>query len=278
MTCKVYSVLTSDGTRNADLKKSIDSLIQVDNVCVYFVNQCEKNISFDSDRVHVINVNKKIPLSVARNIALKEIYSIAEDTDRVIFSDDDGWYPSSTLNFASVQSEYIHVYPVYDPNKKSFFSKRKKIDKHSESRYLSKKELFEYACSISLNFPVKLIRGVFFNELLGLGNIICQGEESEFLFDIYENNTCKVMLYPHKYVYHPYKTGYPPKVFYALSYFITYSIIKKSRHFLFFNLIKLISKYTFAYFVSIFYGRKVYKDIIFNIFYGFSDAINKKII
>ncbi len=133
-----------------------------------------------------------------------------------------------------------------------------------------------YTCSISMLLNYKHCDDLRFNESLGLGNRISQGEETDFVERVVEKSNPVFKYIADVYIYHPRKTNYPANVFYSLSYFLSYKLRRSKnknmyiRYSLFFYF-----KYITVGFILFFKFK--YRSILFNVLKGFFDGYSDKL-
>ncbi|OBY37021.1 hypothetical protein PR729_10095 [Providencia rettgeri] len=61
------------------------------------------------------------------------------------------------------------------------FFTSKGVPKIKSIKKIKKQDIMFYTCSISFVLPYKISKGYRFNEKIGLGNVINQGEETDYL-------------------------------------------------------------------------------------------------
>ncbi|GDX07044.1 hypothetical protein [Buttiauxella sp. A111] len=282
MKSKVFVILTSDGRRVDELRKLASTIVFFDNAKVIFVNQSnehelvehifnENKLSYDS-----IYVGEVIPLSIARNIALNHIRKECnpQPTDKILFSDDDCHYSKEFASYVNqLCIEQVTICPVVSDILFERFTPKgvKKIVKSTEIRL---QDIMFYACSISIILPYKYANGLEFNEKLGLGNIINQGEETDYLERIILKFNPRVFYKHDCFVFHPRKNDYNPHVFFSLSYFLSNKLINSNLKGMYFKYsILFYFKYLFAFGVLIFNSRKraIFFSCLKGIFLGVKD-------
>ena len=129
-TIKYIVILCTTGNNLNDLRININSLENQD-VNIYLIVVTQGN----HDSVEKILQNSNVcykhicdsgkGLSRARNIALKNVNSVADYKNRLlIFSDDDNWYPENSLKEAykivKNSNNSICVFQYYDEKKRQF--------------------------------------------------------------------------------------------------------------------------------------------------------------
>ncbi len=133
MNKRVFFILTSDGSRNRDLEKLLNSINKINNSFVLFVDQSQDysktEIVFSKFKFdyQLIDVGHVIPLSRARNMALDylERNLNPSDEDVLLFSDDDCFYSDEFIDFINNEfGDDVYVFPVVDHNTSEFFTQR----------------------------------------------------------------------------------------------------------------------------------------------------------
>lgn len=219
----IYLIIPSNMKNHHDLKRVIESIDISRNINVYLINQAADDTFFsDICKLKLCNLIEIktggiVPLSVARNYALDELSkkgNLIEYNSFVMFVDDDAWFPIETINYLLSCDIRGFVLNTVDPqNNKSF---KKNIGKKGEVKgYHICCDVISICMVIPLTFLLKT--NLRFNEKLGLGCEISQGEESLFVYNLHK---CGLKIYydPHL-IYHPYKKSFSEKNFYSLSYF-----------------------------------------------------------
>ena len=232
------------------IKRIITSLDITHNIHIVIVNQ-SKNDNVENyivpKKAIILNEIKTkgiVPLSVARNMALTYLYENYDDSMKntlTLFADDDAWYPEETLHFLLTADIKSYAIKTIDPNNnKSFVKSRFSTSEIKGHRLITD------ICSICLIVPFHYLKQMklFFNEKIGLGNTISQGEESLLIYIL---NSARIKIYGKDYfVYHPYKKTFNEKNFYSLAYFFSYGFHHISKLIFFVPYIKNILKYTVA--------------------------------
>ncbi|MDH2377311.1 MULTISPECIES: hypothetical protein [Providencia] len=276
-------ILTSDGTRTTDMNKLISSIDNIKNKFIVFVNQSPipSNYSglFEQYTIdyHIIDICHIAPLAIVRNLALDYIenYLYPSDIDRIIYSDDDCYYSQDYCNFLNHENsnDVINVFPVVDENNNFFTSKG--VPEIKSTKKIKKQDIMFYTCSISFILPYKISKGYRFNEKIGLGNVINQGEETDYLERLISEKKINFIFQPNIKIFHPRKTNYPNKVFYSLAYFLSYKCVHSSNKSLYFKYsILFFSKYIlFSIFLV---WKKKYRGLLFHTLHGVKDGIRDK--
>lgn len=272
----LYFVVTSSLKNCNDIKRMIQSVDISEKVHIVFINQNDKSLTLNKlievkrCSVKEIFVNKVIPLSSARNEGLKYLYSLKDLNDNalVMFTDDDAWFPYETIDYLLNTDIRGFSLKTIDPIKNKAFSKVKKTSGEIKGYHLVKDIV-----SICLVVPAKNLVNLklFFNEKLGLGNKISQGEESLFIYRLHKHGI--KFFYDTHLVYHPYKKNFNMKNFYSMSYFWALGLSHISIIFLW-PTIKYLIKYTAA--LLLYFKDRRYFAIFRNVWNGFIDGVIDK--
>lgn len=232
------------------IKRIITSLDIACNINIVIINQ-SKNDNVENHIVpkkavilNEIKTKGIVPLSVARNMALTYLYENYDDSIKntlTLFVDDDAWYPEETLQFLLAADIKSYAIQTIDPDTNKSFVKSRFNNSEIKGH-----RLITDICSICLIVPFHCLKQLklVFNERIGLGNTISQGEESVF---IYALNLAGIKIYGKNYfVYHPYKKTFNKKNFYSLAYFFSYGFHHISKSMFFVPYTRNILKYTVA--------------------------------
>ncbi|MFV0595794.1 glycosyltransferase family 2 protein [Shewanella sp.] len=177
------------------------------DINIFFVNQhklsypgflFEENIT-----LNVIEVNKVISLSKARNLALLNIN--LSDFDVIAFPDDDCWYEDSLIknifNFFDSHLSYdVLCTNVLDPsNNKTYGGRPKGI-----TIEVNERNIFSYPISVGIFIKLqsRLSGCVIFDETLGAGTDVGSGEETDLVYRLLKNGA-KCLYLGDLFVYHP---------------------------------------------------------------------------
>lgn len=240
-------VVTSNLKKEEDMKRLAKSVDVSENICVYFINQNEDKLlnqvyKFTKCKVIEFRTKKIVPLSVARNIALKTIYNEEHDLNRtvIMFPDDDAWFDKKTIDYLLSEKIKGLCLRTIDPDLKKSFNGLSYTEGEVKGWHL-----IHDICSICLVVPYEnlVTLKLLFNENLGVGNRISQGEESLFIYHLHENGL-RIYYNPH-YIYHPYKLTSNIQNYYSLSYFWAWGLTHLSKIFAW-PCIKYLAKYTVA--------------------------------
>jgi hypothetical protein len=225
-------LITTDGSRQAELHRLITSSLHGDQIAVFLLLQNGANLSPELQaslptQTVLLHEAGRIPLSVARNRLLDqlELHENAMGIDGravVLLADDDCWYPEDFFtNFPNFEA--VGVCRALDPETGKHFSTFN-LENRSGSSRLSPWELMFYGVSISFLFRYEAIKGMRFKQNIGLGNKISQGEESLFVMRLLERQRgLKVESYPQIAVYHPWKFASSSNNHGSLGYFLGWS-------------------------------------------------------
>lgn len=245
---ELYLIVPSNLKNREDVLRFCKSVDVDSNIKVFFVNQSidlsvDDIYEFKTCTVKEYKTGGIVPLSIARNIALDNMYKnemLCVDNALVMFVDDDAWFPVDTIN--QLLSEDIGTYCLrtIDPECKKSFNGLSYTDGEVRGWHL-----IHDICSICLVVPYKKIcdEKLYFNEKLGLGNTISQGEESLFIYKLCSYNV--KICYKDYYIYHPYKLSNNIRNYYSLSYFWAWGLTHVSKIFAW-PCVKYLAKYTVA--------------------------------
>ena len=269
---KLLFVIPSNMKNKEDVRRVLKSIDLSTDVSVIFINQSDEGLSlcamYSSSlcNIHEIRTNEVIPLSKARNLALDFLYNDdkRQKPDLIMFIDDDAWFPEETVQYLLTCEVKGMVLKTYDPlTQKSF---RNNYGKRGIVKG------YHVCCdiiSICMVLPYGILEKnkVKFNEKLGLGCEISQGEESLFVYGLYRAGLN--IFYDTHEIYHPYKKGFNIKNFYSLAYFWGVSSKKVS---ILFGIpgIKLLIKYSVAVLLSI--KDRRYMKLFIAVWRGFLDG------
>lgn len=277
---KLYLVVPSNLKQPSNVIRLAKSIDYNNNIFLFFINQNSelflKDIySFKKCHVKEFRTNCIIPISKARNIVLNYLYSTNSfqvDNSIIMFVDDDAWFPSQTLDMLLKEPITARCLRTIDPEKNKSFN-----GLSYQEGLVRGWHIIHDIPSICLVAPFDFVyKGRYlFNEKLGLGCEVSQGEESLFIY-----NLCKDGLKIHyngNYIYHPYKTIKNPINNYGMSYFWALGVSRISFMF-FWPCLKYILKYTIALLLIV--KNKVYFEIFKNVWKGFFDGIidSKKVL
>ena len=183
----ILDLIVTSHSNEQKLHRFVKSVESLENkIHIIFVNQNEFPIDLivnENIELTQVVLNKKVPLSVARNIGLQFCRS-----DILGFPDDDCWYSPNLLDqiityFENKKGADIICTNVCDPIKNLDYGNRPK----------------NYVCKINYNNVLYISVGIFinkdrvdqkiiFNENLGLGTTLGSGEESWLLIDCLMHN------------------------------------------------------------------------------------------
>lgn len=177
------------------------------NVSIFFVNQnklpypgflFKENIT-----LNVIEFNKVIPLSKARNLALLSIN--LSNFDVIAFPDDDCWYEDSLVKnifefFDSHLSYDVLCTNVLDPSNNMTYGGRPR----GVTVEVNERNIFSYPISVGIfiRLQSRLSGCVIFDETLGAGTDIGSGEETDLVYRLLKNDV-KCLYLGDLFVYHP---------------------------------------------------------------------------
>lgn len=181
------SLLITSNDRQSDLDRFASGLAEQtvrENVEVIFVAQGSAYFPEIQDEVRQVrlklhNVGHPLPLSIARNIAVRDCTG-----DIIAFPDDDCWYPRSLLEQVS---GYFMKHPeiacicthVFDPIRKRNFGKRP----YGITRRVTFANIFKLPISVGIFLRREAFSdiGAWFCEELGAGTNLGSGEETELI-------------------------------------------------------------------------------------------------
>jgi hypothetical protein len=239
-------IVPSNLKNSADVIRLAKSVDVSEKIHLYFINQSTtenlKNIyEFKKCKITEITTNGVVPLAQARNIAFSSIYKNENpDNKLVLFPDDDAWFPIETIEFLLNCDKRAYALKTIDPKLNKSFNKVTAKEERVIGRHVIK-DICSICFVVPLNFLLK--KEYCFNEKLGLGNEISQGEESLFIYTLYKDGL-DIKNDDHL-VYHPYKSGNSLKNYYSMSYFWTVGLTHISSIFLI-PCIQYLMKYTIA--------------------------------
>jgi hypothetical protein len=166
-------------------------------------------------------------LSVARNRVLDHLDQALDKSEvgpatRLLFPDDDCWYGDGffAVNEHIAPADAILVHPAFDPVTSRAFASWDERDLPHLSP-ISPQDLLYFATSIGIDMPARLGLSLRFDERIGLGCAISQGEESLFVFRALDVAPQTRMLSMNtRPVFHPRKRATDSRHHYALAYFL----------------------------------------------------------
>lgn len=252
----LYIVIPSNMEISTNVIRVMESVDVSENIHIFLVNQSDKDVELGSMyqarniEIEEIKTGRIVPLSVARNLVLSQLYkrkNLDISKGLVMFVDDDAWFPRETIDFLLNCPIKAYCLSTRDPDINKSFVNTKVVGEMRGYHICSD------IVSICMVVPLQNLvnTSIFFNEKLGLGNDISQGEESLFIYDLYSRGM-KVFHDEHE-IYHPYKKTFNVKNFYSLAYFFSMATRYVAKDFCI-PLLKLLGKYTVALLLS-------YKDI-----------------
>ena len=269
---ELYLIVPSGLKVTSDVDRLIKSINFSNRIHLIFINQSEEgrklNDIVDTNELNLVEIftHGLIPLATARNKGLEYLHEAEINTNNslIMFVDDDAWFPKETIEYLLSTNIRAFSLKTIDPvSNKSF----KKVNQ--EAGEIKGYHLIRDIVSICLVVPLRdvLNQNHFFDENLGLGNTISQGEESLFIYKLH-NNGIKIYYDTHL-IYHPYKRNFNIKNFYSMSYFWAMGLFNIS-HIFFWPSLKYLCKYTIAVLFS--FKEKRYLTIFKNVWKGFFDG------
>lgn len=222
-------LVTTDGHRPAELRRLIESIPDDDRILIALLEQCGSSavLPLSGRRVIRLSCPDRIPLSVARNRLLDHLHqrlhpSEVDSGTRLILSDDDCWYGPGFFEAGreEIARDAILVHPAFDPDNGRAFAVTdvRRFPRHS---VIPASQLLFCATSIGLDIPAKLGLRLRFNERIGLGCRISQGEETLFLFHALEAAPgIRVLSLNDAPVFHPHKMAANSRNHHSLAYFL----------------------------------------------------------
>lgn len=245
---RLYLIVPSNLKNKEDVLRFCKSVDVTSDITVFFINQStdkslEDIYKFDICTVKEYKTNGVVPLSMARNIVLNDMYKnkmLEIDNALVMFVDDDAWFPEETIKQLLNENIGAYCLRTIDPVCNKSFNGLSHTDGEVKGWHL-----IHDICSICLVVPYKnlLNEKIYFNEKLGLGNTISQGEESLFIYKLHSNGIR--IYYKEYYIYHPYKLSNNINNYYSLSYFWAWGVKNVSKIFAW-PCMKYLIKYTVA--------------------------------
>lgn len=225
--------------------KSVDINL---NIKIFFVNQSidlslNDIYKFSTCIVKEYKTGGIVPLSIARNIVLDDMYKnemLCMNNALVMFVDDDAWFPKETINQLLNEDMGAYCLRTIDPECNKSFNGISYTNGEVKGWHL-----IHDICSICLVVPYKELyeNRMYFNTKLGLGNTISQGEESLFIYKLHKKSI--KIFYKEYFIYHPYKLSNNIKNYYSLSYFWAWGLTHVSKIFAW-PCVKYLAKYTVA--------------------------------
>jgi hypothetical protein len=222
-------VATTDGQRAASLQRLLDSIPDDERTLVVLLEQCGSSTAPITARRRWIRLtsSESLPLSVARNRVLDHLCQVLEPKEvglatRLLFPDDDCWYGDGFFDARDDEAlaDTILVHPAFDPVTGRAFACRDVRDLPNLSPVPPERLLY-LATSIGIDMPARLALSLRFDERIGLGRPISQGEESLFLFRALEAAPqMRVRSLNTRPVFHPRKLATDSRHHYALAYFL----------------------------------------------------------
>lgn len=222
-------LVTTDGSRPVELRRLIESIPNDDRILVALLEQCGSSAIIPPAGRRVIRLScpDRIPLSVARNRLLDHLKQElrpdeVDSCTRLILSDDDCWYGPGFFDAGREEfaRDAILVHPAFDPENGRAFAVNdvRRLPRHS---IIPASRLLFCATSIGLDIPAKLGLRLRFNEKIGLGCRISQGEETLFLFHALEAAPgIRVLSLNDAPVFHPHKMAVNSRNHHSLAYFL----------------------------------------------------------
>lgn len=270
---ELYLIVPSNLKNREDVLRFCESVDIDSNIKVFFVNQSvdlsvNDIYKFKTSTAKEYKTGGIVPLSIARNIALDDMYkneALCVDNALVMFVDDDAWFPEKTINQLLDEDIGAYCLRTIDPECNKSFNGLSYTDGEVRGWHL-----IHDICSICLVVPYKKLfdAKLYFNEKLGLGNTISQGEESLFIYKLCGNNV--KIYYKDYYIYHPYKLSGNIRNYYSLSYFWAWGLTHVSKIFAW-PCVKYLAKYTIA--LGLTYRSDRYPKIFTAVWKGAIDGI-----
>jgi len=267
-------IMPSDMKNESDVRRAVASIDVSKNVILFFINQSssrklEDIIQVEKCTVKELSTGHVIPLSAARNLALDIIYKNMDEYSFhtvVMFVDDDAWFPEDTIDYLlNFEAANISLMTI-DPAARKSFKKVKPHHAREIKGYHLISDIVSICLVVILNDLYKC--KIYFNEKIGLGNDISQGEESYFIYQLHAEGVS--IYYDSHYIYHPYKKTFNTKNFYSLSYFLAYCSFHKSSIFVV-PFLKNLIKYTVMFVMTV--KDKRYSYLFINVWKGVIDGI-----
>ncbi|MFG6441703.1 hypothetical protein [Roseateles sp. LKC17W] len=222
-------LVTTDGSRPAELRRLITSVPADGRILIALLEQCGSAAELPDGGRRFLRLSSpnRIPLSVARNRLLDNLTQRLDPaelgpTTRLILADDDCWYTQAFFDagLEAIAREAILVHPAYDPaNGRAFaVTDVRGLPRHS---LIAPDRLLYCATSIGIDMPAKLGLRLRFNEKIGLGCHIAQGEETLFLFHALDAAPgIRVLSLDDAPVFHPHKIATNSRNHHSLAYFL----------------------------------------------------------
>ena len=270
---RLYLIVTSNLKNKEEVLRFCKSVDIDASITIFFINQSTNESLSDTYRFNICKVKEfktrgVVPLSRARNIALDDMYKNEKfnvNNALTMFVDDDAWFPKETIEHLLFEDIGAYCLRTIDPGCNKSFNGLSYTDGEVNGWHL-----IHDICSICLVVPYKSLfeTKAYFNEKLGLGNTISQGEESLFIYKLHANGVR--IYYKDYYIYHPYKNSNNIKNYYSLSYFWSWGLTHISKIFAW-PCIKYLAKYTVA--LGLTYRSNRYLKIFKAVWKGAIDGI-----
>lgn len=211
------------------MRRLVDSIPCDERILIALLEQggTTTNLCNTGRRILRLSCPDRIPLSAARNRLLDHLSQQLDPSEvgsgtRLILSDDDCWYSPDFFDAGreEVSRDAILVHPAFDPTNGRAFAVMdvRGMPRHS---IIPAHRLLFCATSIGIDMPAKLGLSLRFNEKIGLGCQISQGEETLFLFHALDVAPgTRVLSLNDAPVFHPHKMALNSRNHHSLAYFL----------------------------------------------------------
>ena len=190
---KKIILLATSISRTAEVDRLINSLARQSilnlgcTIHLLFLNQKSnvklEKMHFNSNLIlHELKSSEVLPLSVARNILLRELHQLNPRSDDLVgFPDDDCWYsPDFFERIISGKMHSVIICNVFDPILNLPYGRRPKVNLPEISQF----QALNFGISVGIYFSYGSLNHLFFDENFGLGAKYPAGEETIFLSNL----------------------------------------------------------------------------------------------
>lgn len=156
------------------------------NILLIIVIQQGLDFHFDeteNTKILIIHRDSLLPLSCARNIALRELLKSEIDFDYMMFPDDDSSFDELFFKKFKSKVQGNSLIDVYGSGSRILFRK----NPHKDGDKLDLKD-YRYAMSVNMLLTKEILSEVgFFDERLGVGAYYGSGEDTDYYIRCWEN-------------------------------------------------------------------------------------------
>lgn len=221
-------LVTTDGTRRDEVRRLFESIPAMPGILVALLEQGGSTTQFScGHRMLRLSIPGRLSLSAARNrlldvVCQKLLPNEVGPQTRLIFSDDDCWYSNQFFEVGTELAalNQVLIHPAYDPNSGRAFAVND-VRSLINFSHIDPKQILFLATSISIDVPARLGLQLRFNERIGLGCKVSQGEETLYLYQFMNRYPdSRVLSLNDGAVFHPHKLATNPLNHYSLAYFL----------------------------------------------------------